>query len=305
MKKLSVYMLAFAAMGLAMTSCNKDERTDYDNISVNVEENEIMNDVKIHQNGNSPVNYWDEGDRIRFIDQNGNGAIFAARTSTAIAHFQFIQNINTARAFDQDNGPIIGIFPWDGAVSARRIDLPTVQNSENGEIFKHFPLYAEEPLRPGYLFRNLCGVAKLNVTANVAIDSITITTEKYLNGAFNIDMTDPTEPMLVSRQSSHATKSVTLKLSNPQVPTNHFYRIALPPTTYNVFNHPYGKGQQGNQTYEYKINKHNLFWPVPNSAITANNKGQLRQNFGYDGYSESIPMWTNWEDAVADEEVAN
>ena len=85
MKKLSVYMLAFAAMGLAMTSCNKDERTDYDNISVNVEENEIMNDVKIHQNGNSPVNYWDEGDRIRFIDQNGNGAIFAARTSTAIA----------------------------------------------------------------------------------------------------------------------------------------------------------------------------------------------------------------------------
>jgi hypothetical protein len=76
-------------------------------------------------------------------------------------------------------------------------------------------------------------------------------------------------------------------------------------TTYNVFNHDYGKGQQGNQTYEYKINKHNLFWPVPNSAITANNKGQLRQNFGYDGYDESIPMWTNWEDAVADEESAN
>ena len=76
-------------------------------------------------------------------------------------------------------------------------------------------------------------------------------------------------------------------------------------TTYNVFNHPYGKGQQGNQTYEYKINKHNLFWPVPNSAITANNKGQLRQNFGYDGYSESIPMWNTWEEAVADEEVAN
>lgn len=76
-------------------------------------------------------------------------------------------------------------------------------------------------------------------------------------------------------------------------------------TTYNVFNHDYGKGQQGNQTFEYKINKHNLFWPVPNSAITANNKGQLRQNYGYDGYSENIPMWTNWEDAVADEEKAN
>ena len=76
-------------------------------------------------------------------------------------------------------------------------------------------------------------------------------------------------------------------------------------TTYNVFNHPYGKGQQGSQTFEYKINKHNLHWPVPNSAITANNQGKLRQNYGYDGYDDSVPMWTNWEDAVADEDAAN
>lgn len=34
-------------------------------------------------------------------------------------------------------------------------------------------------------------------------------------------------------------------------------------------------------------------------------KGQLRQNYGYDGYSDDIPMWTNWEDAVADEEKTN
>jgi len=74
-------------------------------------------------------------------------------------------------------------------------------------------------------------------------------------------------------------------------------------TTYNVFNHDYGKGQQGNQTFEYKINKHNLFWPVPNSAITANNQGVLRQNYGYDGYDDSIKMWTNWEEAVADEDA--
>jgi hypothetical protein len=48
-----------------------------------------------------------------------------------------------------------------------------------------------------------------------------------------------------------------------------------------------------------------LVWPVPNSAITANNKGTLRQNYGYDGYNENIPMFTNWEDAVADEESAD
>ena len=72
-------------------------------------------------------------------------------------------------------------------------------------------------------------------------------------------------------------------------------------TRYNVFNQPFGKGAQGSQTFEYKINKHNLFWPVPNSAITANNKGTLRQNYGYDGYDANIEMWTNWEDADADQ----
>jgi hypothetical protein len=51
----------------------------------------------------------------------------------------------------------------------------------------------------------------------------------------------------------------------------------------------------------YSIGKHNLYWPVPNSAITANNKGKLSQNFGYDGYDAATPVWDKWEDAVADE----
>lgn len=36
--------------------------------------------------------------------------------------------------------------------------------------------------------------------------------------------------------------------------------------------------------------------------ITANIEGQLRQNYGYDGYDDSVEMFTNWEDAVADED---
>lgn len=76
-------------------------------------------------------------------------------------------------------------------------------------------------------------------------------------------------------------------------------------TRYNVFNKPCGKGAQGSQQFEYKVNKHNIFWPVPNSAITANKKGALRQNYGYDGHDASVEMWTKWEDAVADEDIAN
>lgn len=76
-------------------------------------------------------------------------------------------------------------------------------------------------------------------------------------------------------------------------------------THYNIFNHSYGKGQQGNQSFEYKINKHNLFWPVPNDAMTSNTGAQLRQNFGYTGYDDSVPMFTNYEDAIADEETTD
>ncbi|MBD0822851.1 RagB/SusD family nutrient uptake outer membrane protein [Aestuariibaculum marinum] len=68
----------------------------------------------------------------------------------------------------------------------------------------------------------------------------------------------------------------------------------------------YNKHPEGivipNGTKYYTMDKRNVYWPVPNSAITANTKGQLSQNYGYDGYDPSIKMWDNWQDAVADED---
>lgn len=67
---------------------------------------------------------------------------------------------------------------------------------------------------------------------------------------------------------------------------------------YNIFNR--GTIYSGTNL-NYRVDKRNLFWPVPNDVITANTEGKLRQNYGYDDYDESTPMFTNWEDAVADE----
>lgn len=67
---------------------------------------------------------------------------------------------------------------------------------------------------------------------------------------------------------------------------------------YNLFNH--GEIVSA-KTLNYRVDKHNLFWPVPKSAITANYKGQMRQNYGYEGYDENIPMFTSWEEAIEDE----
>ena len=57
----------------------------------------------------------------------------------------------------------------------------------------------------------------------------------------------------------------------------------------------------GNSNPNYRMDKKNMYWPIPNSAITANSKGQLAQNFGYNGYDAATQKWENWEDAVADE----
>ncbi|KOH46365.1 RagB/SusD family nutrient uptake outer membrane protein [Sunxiuqinia dokdonensis] len=58
----------------------------------------------------------------------------------------------------------------------------------------------------------------------------------------------------------------------------------------------------GNSNPNYTMDKKNIYWPIPYSAITSNNKGELSQNYGYDGYDPATPKWDNWEDAVADED---
>lgn len=67
---------------------------------------------------------------------------------------------------------------------------------------------------------------------------------------------------------------------------------------YNIFN----RGPiLSKVTLNYQVDKRNLFWPLPNHVITANIGAKLRQNYGYDGYDASVPMFTNWEEAVAAE----
>lgn len=60
-----------------------------------------------------------------------------------------------------------------------------------------------------------------------------------------------------------------------------------------------------NKTFNFKIDKCNLYWPIPNTAIVGNKKGELAQNYGYDGYNPNVEMWSTWEEAVADEDKVN
>lgn len=72
---------------------------------------------------------------------------------------------------------------------------------------------------------------------------------------------------------------------------------------YSLYNKgPISINATGNSTPNYTMDKKNMYWPIPHTAITANKSGDLTQNYGYDGYDPSTPKWDNWEDAVADED---
>jgi starch-binding outer membrane protein, SusD/RagB family len=63
----------------------------------------------------------------------------------------------------------------------------------------------------------------------------------------------------------------------------------------------YNKNKVTIKGRSYTIAPHNIYWPIPQSAIDANLYGKLRQNPGYNGYGQNVEMWTKWEDAVNDE----
>lgn len=69
----------------------------------------------------------------------------------------------------------------------------------------------------------------------------------------------------------------------------------------------YNKGEihivaDGQPNPNYRISKHNMYWPIPEDAIVGNNKGVLHQNFGYTGYDPNVEEFDTWEEAVADEQ---
>lgn len=67
-----------------------------------------------------------------------------------------------------------------------------------------------------------------------------------------------------------------------------------------MYNH--GAINSAGKTINYRMDKCNMYWPIPDSAIASNNRGKLSQNYGYAGYDASVEKWETWEEAVADED---
>jgi hypothetical protein len=71
------------------------------------------------------------------------------------------------------------------------------------------------------------------------------------------------------------------------------------------YNDYYNKNKVTVRNRRYTIAPHNIYWPIPQSAIAATLYGKLNQNPGYNGHDPSTEMWTDWQQAVADEDKTN
>lgn len=71
------------------------------------------------------------------------------------------------------------------------------------------------------------------------------------------------------------------------------------------YNDYYNKNKVTVRNRSYTIAPHNIYWPIPQDAINANLYSKLHQNPGYSGYDAGAELWTNWQEAVADEDVTN
>ena len=68
------------------------------------------------------------------------------------------------------------------------------------------------------------------------------------------------------------------------------------------YNNFYNKNKVVVKGRNYTIAPHNIYFPIPQTAIDANLYKKLRQNKGYDGYDPNVEIWTKWQDAVADQD---
>lgn len=237
MKKFNASVLAIAALAMSMTACNKEEITN-GSVFVSVEENEITNSTKLFLAENDSL-YWDENDNVTLYDADGNSAIYAANTNVYPTEFEYIQDVNTQRRFDHTKAPLYAYFPRKTATSAGVrgvIALPYVQTSNNGELAE-FPMYGEGTFN-NFTFRNVCGVIRMRLSGDVTLDSITITTDKKVNGRFDIDFTNFEHMISADVRDNSGTKTAVLKTNAPIALGNGVKEVNmyLPAETYRVFN---------------------------------------------------------------------
>ena len=243
MKKIFMSIVAVATVAFTLTSCNKEEATSSKNLNIPFEENEIMNQAKQHIVGYDVL--FDNGDNFIIMDGSNNTAVYRMNvSSTGSLSHEFVRRMRGT--FDENNGTLAAFYPtsiWYSYIQ-NEVRLPNVQTTEAGEI-RDFPMYARGPITDiNTRFRNICGVERFYLKGGVALDSMSITTDKYINGHFIVNISNLDHPLTYGRGSNinpahaHGTKTNTLIFDTPLQLNNSTateVNIYLPADTYMKF----------------------------------------------------------------------
>lgn len=177
MKKALLSLAAMAMMGMMMTSCQKDEGLSKETFTATTESS-----AKTHLDGLSLK--WDnDGESIMVKGEDGSMAEYFATSVT---------NDNTCATFACQAGSEVSSASYQIYYPASMLNatagtllLPATQEYAESSV-KGFPMYAETQSH-AFQFTNLCGVFRLQLQkTGVSVSSISITTNKTVNGEFEV-----------------------------------------------------------------------------------------------------------------------
>lgn len=243
MRKVKAFLFAAAAMTMTFVSCNKEESVETNAIHVTFEQNEVMDGVKSHlvfdsENGGNFIPVWDNGDRVTVNDNDGRSAQYIVHIENGEMYLTHSYDHYAGGAqFNPQSDFFYCAFP-EILKGRSSVQLPNYQVTTDGTVHD-FPMYAQGNLDE-FAFKNICSLIRLHLTGVSALDSISITTEKYINGLFNVDFNlNPSYPLTSNTEENMygASKTTTLRFTEPfQLSgTERIAELYIPAGDYKLF----------------------------------------------------------------------
>ena len=196
-----------AAAAMAFTSCQKEEVSAPETVSVNLTMHAGVEETKTYLGENNEV-LWGKGESVKLYVGAGETATFVHSTETDIYDGQKTASFTFAieGVTESDSYSLGGVYPTSAVVSTNntnpksyKVQLPATQQSVDGNydpsayIMVLKPEFVEElPTEYQASFRRATALNKItlsNVAEDITSVEITVPEKKYLAGRRNIDLT--------------------------------------------------------------------------------------------------------------------
>lgn len=223
MRKIKLFLTAFATISLALVSCQKEE-TESTTFAARVENGS----TKMYL-GNDGYFAWESTDKVR-IFSTSTDALFDVQPNSSNS------TSATLTGPEIGSGDYTAIFPASIAgATTNSVVLPSRQYSNDGSP-RDFPMRATSS-NHDLTFYNLCAAICIRIPAiDRAISKIEVRADQPIYGVCPIGITSDGKPYATHPNASNGGNMVSLQIMQPQTYTDtHDYYIAIPAGEYTKF----------------------------------------------------------------------